>query len=87
MFSLFSLFLTFINFKKIFSMLCTSVLDRLQNLTRDVELLFVDDKKMMKIKQFMGIRRFGTGEVRAFLFGCQRGRTFRTGCQPHNFAE
>ena len=26
-------------------MLCTSVLDRLQNLTRDVELLFVDDKK------------------------------------------
>ena len=61
-------------------MLCTSVLDRLQNLTRDVELLFVDDKKMMKIKQFMGIRRFGTGEVRAFLFGCQRGgRTFRTG--------
>ena len=60
-------------------MLCTSVLDRLQNLTRDVELLFVDDKKMMKIKQFMGIRRFGTGEVRAFLFGCQRGCTFRTG--------
>jgi len=26
-------------------MLCTSVLDRLQILTRDVELLFVDDKK------------------------------------------